>query len=309
MTPTVSVVIPTHNRSDLIERAVRSVLDQTFSDLECIVVDDCSTDETVSVVESIEDDRLTLRKHEENRGAATARNTGIKSASGEFIAFLDDDDKWRPEKLDKQIDLYQSTDNRVGLVYCWMDYCKNDGTIVAEYQPDLKGDVFLDVLDKQRIGNSSTLLIPADIIREVGGFDESLHRGNDGDLIRRITLNYEVEFVPEALVVAYVDHGHRRISTQDEQGVRNAIQGQKVKLRKFTEQFEDHPEKRAIIDAILAKRYIQIGKYKTALKYCLQAVQSAPLTPVVYKEIYRGGRYKVRRWWHVLRSRSVSTTN
>ncbi|WP_424002626.1 glycosyltransferase family 2 protein [Haloarcula salina] len=298
MAPTVSVIIPTYNRADLIERAVRSVLDQTFTDIECLVVDDGSTDETVSIVRSIDDDRVTVIEHGENGGAAAARNAGIDASLGEYIAFLDDDDVWRPEKLAKQIDILESAPDSVGLVYCWMDYYDDDNSLVTAYRPELRGDIFLDVLDKQRIGNSSTLVAPAPVVNDVNGFDESILRGDDGDFIRRVALEYDVEYVSETLVDAYVDHGHRRITSQDEKGARNAIHDQKAKLRKFSTQFDEHPEKRAIVEALIARRYVQLGQYGDAGAHFTRAVRSYPFDSDVYKELYRGIRFRVRRASH-----------
>lgn len=294
MPPTVSVIIPTYNRADLVERSVNSVLDQTFVDLECLVVDDGSTDETVTVLESIDDDRLIVLENGENGGAPAARNVGIKAASGEYIAFLDDDDVWRPTKLAKQLDQLRSADDSVGLVYCWMDYHDDDGNLVTEYRPKLSGNIFLDVLDKQRVGNSSTLVAPASVVREVGGFDESLLRGDDGDFIRRIALQYDVEYVPEVLVNAYIDHGHRRITSQDQQGARNAIHDQKTKLKKFSTQLTDNPEKRAVIYALIARRYAQIGEYRACQSWFFRAIRITPFLPAVYKEVYRGFRQRFR---------------
>lgn len=294
MTPRVSVVIPTHNRSDLIERAVRSVLNQTFCNLECIVVDDCSNDDTVSVVESLDDDRITLIELEENRGASAARNAGIKVASGEYIAFLDDDDEWLPEKLEKQLDILENCGDSVGLVYCWMDYRDGDGNLVSEYCPTYCGDIFLDVLDKQRIGNSSTLIAPASVINEVGGFDESLPRGNDGDFIRRVAREYDVDYVAEPMVISYVEHGHRRISQQDDRGAKDAIAGQRAKFEKFPEELARYPEKRAMIHARIGLRQVQLGAFPNGAMSFGEAIRTAPTSPLIYKELLRSVRYRVR---------------
>lgn len=106
--PEVSVIIPTHNRQRLVSRAVRSVLNQTYEDLECIVVDDASSDGTPQVIQTIEDERLVYLRHDRNRGASGARNTGIRAAKSSLIAFLDDDDEWLPEKLVKQVPLLKA---------------------------------------------------------------------------------------------------------------------------------------------------------------------------------------------------------
>ena len=135
--PLVSVIIPTRNRVEMLCRAVNSVLSQTFDNLECIVVDDESHDNTEKVINSFEDDRLKYFRHEKNKGASAARNTGIRQSQGEFIAFLDDDDEWLDEKLEKQVNLLENLPSKYGMVYCWMDYYDNIGTIIHNHHPTL----------------------------------------------------------------------------------------------------------------------------------------------------------------------------
>ena len=107
-TPTVSVVIPTHNRSDLLPRAIRSVFAQTFQDWEVIVVDDGSTDDTAAVVRSFRDERVRYVKLERNSGPSRARNVGIDGARGRYLAFLDSDDEYLPHKLETQLRQFQT---------------------------------------------------------------------------------------------------------------------------------------------------------------------------------------------------------
>ena len=120
--PLVSVIVPTRNRANLVARAIQSVLDQTYRHIECIIVDDGSSDETRQVVEEFTDERLVYLRHETQRHASAARNTGIAYSRGELIAFLDDDDEWMSRKLEKQVELLLSLHEKVGMVYCWMDY-------------------------------------------------------------------------------------------------------------------------------------------------------------------------------------------
>ena len=114
----VSTIIPTHNRSKMLNRSINSVLNQTYSAIECIVIDDGSTDNTVDVIETQKDDRLIYVSHKSNRGASAARNTGIRHSNGEYISFLDDDDEWLPTKLEKQVELLTNLPNKIGMVYC-----------------------------------------------------------------------------------------------------------------------------------------------------------------------------------------------
>ena len=111
-----TVVIPTHNRSNLLKRAVISVLDQTFKDFELIIVDDHSTDDTHSVINSFSDPRIQYMINDRKKGACGARNTGIFLSKGKWVAFLDDDDVWLPEKLKCQYELLKNVKRTVGLV-------------------------------------------------------------------------------------------------------------------------------------------------------------------------------------------------
>src|SRR5258705_13939604 len=101
----VSVVIPTHNRSEFLRSAIASVLGQTYQDFELIVVDDASTDSTAEVVVSFNDSRIKFIRHQTNQGGSAARNTGIRASKCDYIAFLDDDDEWSPRKLSKQVEV------------------------------------------------------------------------------------------------------------------------------------------------------------------------------------------------------------
>jgi len=102
--PTVSVIIPTYNRAHLVGRSIQSVINQTYQDFEIIVVDDGSTDNTEDIIKEFQkkDKRIKHIKHNKNKGGSAARNTGIRAARGEYIAFLDSDDEWMPTKLEKQ---------------------------------------------------------------------------------------------------------------------------------------------------------------------------------------------------------------
>jgi glycosyltransferase involved in cell wall biosynthesis len=115
--PTVSIIIPTYNRSRLLARAVKSVLNQTYQNFELIIVDDASTDNTEEVVGSFNDERIKYVRHEKNKGEAVARNTGIKAARGEYIASHDSDDEWLHEKLAKRIRAFENCSPEIGVVY------------------------------------------------------------------------------------------------------------------------------------------------------------------------------------------------
>ena len=269
----------------LLKRAVQSVLDQTYSEFECIVVDDASGDETPEAINSFEDNRLTYYRHDENKGASAARNTGMKHSRGNFIAFLDDDDEWHPSKLEKQVPLLQSLPERFGMVYCWMNYFNRDGKLFHEHHPILRGYVFSQVLDAQRIGGCPTLLVKREVFDKMGQFDESLPRGNDGDFIRRVCRKYEVDFVPEVLVKVNINHGAPRISDDTKKSVKDVIKSLKVRFDKFSDDQVKYPKEFASICLFIAYHYIKIRELKASLFWSLKAVKFAPLSIFVYKRI------------------------
>ena len=265
----VSAIIPTHNRSRLLNRSINSVLNQTYSAVDCIVIDDGSTDNTTEVIDEIKDDRLIFFSHKSNKGASAARNTGIRNSNGEFIAFLDDDDEWLPTKLEKQVEILRNLPSKIGMVYCWMDYFEN-GKLIYEHHPKLRGSVFLEVLETQRLGGCPTLLVRKEVFDKIGLFDESLPRGNDGDFIRRVCREYEVDLVPEVLVKVHVDHGKKRISENDKVGLLNHIISQKHKLKVFRRELENFPLIRNRILKDIGDSYYRIGKKGLALQYYIR---------------------------------------
>ena len=257
------------------KRAVNSVINQTYTDFECIVVDDASSDDTPEVINLFNDNRLVYVRNEFNKGASASRNNEIRLAKGELISFLDDDDEWMNDKLEKQVDLLEKSSFNVGLVYCWMSYIVND-VMLKNYTPRFKGHIFQDMLDKQVIGNSSTLLVRRKVIDEIGGFDELLLRGNDGDFIRRVCKKYEVDFVPEIQVKVYVDHGQSRISDNDPEGIKNHIISGLAKIRKFQMILDRFPEQKANIFFDLARSYLKLRDYHNFFYYYLKAYSFFP---------------------------------
>lgn len=193
----ISVVIPAYGQPDLLQDALESVNQQTVDQIEVIVIDDGSPNSLDSIVASF-GDWAQLVRHETNKGAAAARNTGIKHASGEQIAFLDADDIWKPTKLEKQLSVLENADD-VGLVYTGFVQYELDGTEWERY-PEARGNIYVDELERDRVHPTSTVMVRRDVLAEVGGFDTTLPSRQDYDLWLRITEHYEVDYVEEILV-------------------------------------------------------------------------------------------------------------
>ena len=288
MTGLVSVVIPTHERPDLLERAVASLLAQTHRELECIVVDDASSPPTGRLLERLAsgDARLRWLRHDRPRGASAARNTGLAAARGRHVAFLDDDDYWLPGKLEKQVALLEASPPSVGLVYCWFDYRIGD-RIVPGRSPRLEGRIFEHLLERQPLGNSSTLLVPRSVAEAVAGFDAELPRGNDGDFIRRIALDHEIRYVPEVLVHVDIGHGLRRLTAFDRKGASNALVADRAKLRKFARELEQYPRQRAAIYGSIGFHHSLLGDWSEAWGWFWRGVRSQPLYPGAWRPMLR----------------------
>jgi glycosyltransferase involved in cell wall biosynthesis len=202
--PLVSVIVPTFQRPDFLRAALRSVLRQTFKDLEVVVVDDGSAMDLKPVLSVLDDVRLRYVRHDSNRGEAAARNTGIRRASGEYVAFLDDDDEWLPEKVSLQLETFARSSPTVGCVTGGFAVI-HDGRVISEEIPTRRGDLLEDLLVRNIVGPPSTVMIRRDCLDRVGLFDESIAFGVDYDLWIRVAERYHFEFVPE-IVTRYTLH-------------------------------------------------------------------------------------------------------
>jgi glycosyltransferase involved in cell wall biosynthesis len=228
----VSVILPVFNREGSVRRAVDSVLRQTFEDLELIVVDDCSTDESVAAVDAVEDRRLSVVRCPENRGAAAARNLGVSHARGDWIAFQDSDDEWLPRKLELQLALADDSPDYVA-IYCGMlivnelpEYTVDGARLAPRYYPDpsralVSGDLSVELL-RGSLVSTQTLMVRRRLLVDLGGFDETLRTLEDWDLAIRIAQTGNIGFVDEPLVLqvfstnSITRHFESRLAAQSE---------------------------------------------------------------------------------------------
>lgn len=253
---TVSVVIPTYNRVSLVERAIESALTQTLEDIEVIVVDDRSTDDTEAVVAAIDDKRVRFLRHDENRGGSAARNTGIDHARGEYIALLDDDDEWLPQKLERQHhELECRGADWVG-AYC--DFRQLRSNTIVEYVDNLirrptgfEGDeelierIFLRTFAH---GGTSTLFVRAEAVEAIGGFDTTFDRHQDLEFLVRLLHHGKLAYVDEMLV--------RKRDT----GYPSASCAARSRAR-FNERFAEELAERGMVDRIERIQRFNMAKY------------------------------------------------
>ena len=231
--PTVSVIIPTYNRAHLIGRAIKSVLSQTYRDFEVIVVDDGSTDNTEEVLRNFKDENEKIKyiRHKENRGGSAARNTGIKNARGQYLAFLDSDDEWLPEKLEKQINIFCKCPDSVGVVYC-LPYMQYDPSRYMRKVniPNLSHSNMYKFLlkDSSPIVLTSLFMLSKRVFEKSGMFDERLPCFQDHDLWIRVAKYYEFEFVDKHLVII-----HQHLDSSLSRNIETLMKGLPLFLEKW----------------------------------------------------------------------------
>jgi len=207
----VSVIIPTYNRENELIQSIKTVMDQTYNgDIEIVIIDDS----TKSLKPKIEKVFSKILHNSKNRhinyihkakkeGAPLARNIGIKESKGEYIAFLDDDDIWKPDKLEKQVDLLEKHKD-VALVICY-SLDKRFGYERIGKPPELITHEM--VLKSFNLSSSSSYLVRKNVIEELGGFDISLPSAQEYDLAIRLSKNYEVRCIPEVLMIQHATKG------------------------------------------------------------------------------------------------------
>jgi glycosyltransferase involved in cell wall biosynthesis len=212
----VSVIVPVFDGEKTIERALNSILAQTFTDFEIIVVDDASTDLTAELVSERYREQLKLIRHANNRGAAAARNTGIAAARGEWVAFLDSDDIWHEAKLTRQFEVLGDAGPRAR--GCATGYLLHKGGHDIQFHMKLDPIQFRrEILFGCTISPGSTLLVDRNAFADIGPFDESLRRLEDWDWLLRFSTKYDLIFLPDVLADIY--SGNRASSSRVEEAL------------------------------------------------------------------------------------------
>lgn len=205
ISPLVSVVLTTYKRPSYLKRAIDTVLGQTYTNYELIIVDDNNEDDefrkqTANVIkECAPNDKIIYVKHEKNRGGSAARNSGARIAKGKYVAFYDDDDEWYPKKLEKQINYFEFLDNSVGAIYCSYVLVR-DNKELTFYRTE-KGNLTHEILTQSFVpGASSALVFRRNVLSEIGYFDESFIRHQDLEILLRMFKRCTIDVCPEVLL-------------------------------------------------------------------------------------------------------------
>ena len=283
--PRISVVIPAFNREATIRGAIESVLAQSFTDFEVLVVDDASTDATVEAVRNVADPRVRLLANPRNMGAGAARNTGLHAARGDWVAFQDSDDEWLPRKLERQMARLDAPGTDWIAAYCGMlvlgtaeaQGSTPDARPKIDYLPaqgphPVEGDLRQALLSVNSI-SPQTLVARRAVLARIGGFDESLSAVEDWDLALRLAQEGAIACVDEPLVIQRFSPNSLSRQIARRLAARRAI------LAKHHALFAQDPALLARHHAGHATLYARLGEHAEAWRALRAALALRPASP------------------------------
>ena len=220
MNPQVSVILTTYNGASrgYLGAAIESVLNQSFQDFELLIIDDGSSDHTADECKQYLGNGKIKYIFQENKGLAGARNTGIELSSGKYICFLDDDDVWKPEKLQRQLEFVRNQLSGVdnwGLIFTWLELIDESAHVVSYRGHHQEGWIFRDLLFENTIDAPSSVLIKREVFNRVGLFDEELGRCADWDMWLRLSREYRI-FPTKEYLVQYREHAQSMSANVEE---------------------------------------------------------------------------------------------
>lgn len=291
--PLVSVVIPVFNGASFVAKAVQSVRNQTVQDVEIIVVDDGSTDGTQEILMKLERGAGIHMVSQEHQGSSVARNTGIQHARGAFIAFLDCDDVWLPEKLARQLDYFQKHPE-VGLVYTDFEVVGKNGVIHERALARNCRDPLVRAFVGGHCATMSTFLVRSDVVRKAGGFNPAIYfTGEDCDFFVRVYRMTEFGCIDEVLA-RILRHGPRDTFFDFERHRDLDLSGH----ARFLNDLEKFPQlsmaQRVALNGEWANYYLRRGRTEAILKrggqarsYYWQAIKKAPFRFRCYSRLIR----------------------
>jgi glycosyltransferase involved in cell wall biosynthesis len=277
MSPLLSIIIPAYNVEKFIIPAIHSALNQTFEDIEVIVVDDGSTDSTAQQIQSIQDDRLKCIR-QANGGLSAARNSGIRAARGNYIGLLDGDDIWFPEKAKIHLNVMEA-DASIGLTYSHSAYMNEAGEFTGQLLVStIDEPTIVNMITRNLVGNGSSLILRKECVHQAGLFDESLRSVEDIEMWVRILgkTNFKFRLIPEVLT------GYR-VRTQS---LTSNFDKFMIECHKYVQKIKIYfPENWDVIKAkilaenyrIVARKALSAGEYDIAKHFLIMACREYPL--------------------------------
>jgi len=280
----VSVIIPAYNREKFIERSIESVLSQTYQDFEIIVVDDGSTDNTKKVLERY--DGKIKYFYQENGGSSAARNRGIQESTGEYIAFLDSDDIWMPDKLAIQVEILDKNTN-IGIVHSKMMMFNEKGDEIGVKPEKPTGRNFMELIEIAGDLPTSSVITRRECFNKAGMFDTNLMTIQDFDMWLRISQHYGIYEYKEKSLAHYFRHGQQNTSKRS-----NLLKGLVLFNRKVLKNYGNLPnfpisiyrKRIASHEYWLSKEYYNEKHFSNSIKYLATALLRYPLIGPLFFE-------------------------
>jgi glycosyltransferase involved in cell wall biosynthesis len=293
----VSVVIPSIRDKDVIQRAINSIREQSYSPIEVIIVSEGQF-KSANLFSSEGIQSITLTQNEKS-GVSGARNTGIQEASGEFIAFLDDDDQCHDTKIERQVNILRNSSNKVLGSYCWVRQIGKDGSINGLNTPVLEPR---DILQRNPIGTFSALMVKSDTVDQIGLLDTNLHTWEDWDYYIRLFQAGSLAPVREPLV--------DRISSDNQLSARHDLKNTaaNILLRKHLDYAAEFENGTSIfksgIEFELGRSAIKHRQYTAGRSHLFKSVKNNPrrVDAWLYLALSSGGRFTFRPVQYVKRA-------
>ena len=269
--PLVTVVIPTYSRPTYLKRCIDSVLNQTYKNIEIIVVDDNNADtkarkETEAVMKKyfIQKNVMYLQ-HEMNKNGAAARNTGWKASQGKYITFLDDDDEITVDKIEKQVKCLEQLDMTWGACYAGYKLIKENGANQISKEKR-SGNCYLNALMRTMfMGSGSNLFLRRDVVDKLHGYDESFQRNQDIEFLVRVCEKYKIAYIDEVLLIIHQEGERKKYSFEYIEKVTLHY------LEKFMERINalDNKNRKRVLAVISLERFrtaLYAKRYKDGIK-------------------------------------------
>jgi hypothetical protein len=263
----VSIIIPTYERPEYLEGAIRTALGQSYENIEVVIVDDGSSEPYANEIVSKFPDFVTCIRHKKNKGLSAARNTGIQTSNGAYVAFLDDDDRWDRIKIARQI-LALKRNNGAGLATCLVAAITPENKLVHCETDAPSGDCSKEILVSNKIGTPSRVLVRRECFKDVGTFDESLPTKQDWDFYLRLCQKWNVAAVEDYLCFRTV-HDSMSSSPNSLERDKNTI------LQKHEDLIRSHGlwnQAQAAIAEEVGRSYLGQGKLKMAREHIHQSM-------------------------------------
>lgn len=243
----VSIIIATKDRADLLPRAIQSAIEQTYRNIEIVIVDCSESDETENVVNGFTDARIFYQRVVPDPGRIESLDYGISHSRGEYICFLDDDDEFMPEKTAKQLEVFRQASPEVALVYTWAYYKEQNTDVVHELKPVNRGNILEMQLEKQSLGAFGTWMTRRSAYEKIGGLKRETQYQADWEIGCNICRYFPVDFAPEFLMNVYVKHNYLRMQENNYETAERAYilkEFHLYYLDKYKSYFDIYPKSR-----------------------------------------------------------------